>query len=256
MTRLICCLSGKGGVGKTTLVSNLSAALADFGENTIAIDANLTTPNLGLHTGLHLVQNTLHNVLKGQISVNNALYPHPYGFTVIPASMNLNDLKGVDPTRLAEVSFSLLGKANYILLDGAAGLGKEALSALAASDEIIIVTNPSYSAITDAVKVVKIAQNSNMKILGAVVNRVKGENYELSQQKIEELMGVPVIANVPEDENVSRSQAEKKLLFEYNPSSPAAIEIKKLASRITGKPYQPPSFNPSIFERLFIWLRS
>ncbi len=256
MTRLICCLSGKGGVGKTTVVSNLSAALADFGENTIAMDANLTTPNLGLHTGLHLVPQTLHHVLKGQIALNSALYPHPYGFTVIPGSMNLNELKGVDPTRLAEVSFSLLGKANFILIDGAAGLGKEALSALSASDEVIVVTNPNYSAVTDAVKIVKIAQSSNMKILGVVVNRVKGESYELSQKQIEDIIGVSVIASIPEDENVIRSQAEKKLLFEYSPTTPAAIEIKKLAAKITGKQYEPPAFNPGIWERLFIWLKS
>ena len=89
MTRLILITSGKGGVGKTTLTSNLSAALTDFGEDVIAMDANLTTPNLGLHTGMHLAPNTLHDVLKGKKELKKAIYPHPYGYKIIPASMSL-----------------------------------------------------------------------------------------------------------------------------------------------------------------------
>jgi septum site-determining protein MinD len=66
MTRTICILGGKGGVGKTTLTSNLASALAELGKDVIAIDANLTTPNLGMHLGLHFAPNTIHQVLKGQ----------------------------------------------------------------------------------------------------------------------------------------------------------------------------------------------
>ena len=158
MTRLIILTSGKGGVGKTTLTSNLAAALAGFGEDVIAMDANLTTPNLGLQLGMHLAPNTLHDVLKGNSSLKDAIYPHPYGFKVIPASLGLNDLKGVDVGRLPEISLNLLGKADYIIMDSAAGLGREAISALSASDEVIIVTNPNISAVTDALKMLKVAQ--------------------------------------------------------------------------------------------------
>ncbi|MDI6798866.1 MAG: P-loop NTPase, partial [Candidatus Aenigmarchaeota archaeon] len=65
MTRIISVIGGKGGTGKTTIASNLSAALSELGQEVIAVDANLTTPNLGLHLGLLLVPNTLHDVLRG-----------------------------------------------------------------------------------------------------------------------------------------------------------------------------------------------
>ena len=52
MGKLIVVSSGKGGVGKTTTSVNLSAALAKQGKNVILVDANLTTPNVGLHLGL------------------------------------------------------------------------------------------------------------------------------------------------------------------------------------------------------------
>lgn len=256
MTRLICCTSAKGGVGKTTVVSNLAAALADFGENTIAMDANLTTANLGLHVGMHLAPKTLHHVLKGSSSLKGATYFHPYGFKIIPASINLNDMTNVDITRLPEVTFSLLGKADYVLLDSAAGIGKEALSALSASDEVLIITNPTLPAVTDALKILRIAQNTNIKVIGTIVNRVKNSEYELSSEEIEEMLGVPVISEIPEDSNVDRAIQQKKLLYEYNPSSPAAVEIKRLAAYLVGREYSPVRFNLSFWNRFVSWLKS
>ena len=256
MTRLIVLTSGKGGVGKTTLTSNLAAALSDLGETVIAMDANLTTPNLGLQLGMHLVPRTLHDVLKGESRLKDAIYPHSYGFKIIPASLGLNDLKGVDVGRLPEVSFSLLGKANYIIMDSAAGLGREAISALSASDEIIIVTNPDLPSVTDALKILKIAQESNIKIIGTVVNRIRGHEHELSMETIEGLLGVPIIAEIPEDDNVSKSIALKEPLIKQFPNSPASIEIKKLAAYLAGKEYEKPKFigTRNLVQRLVAWL--
>lgn len=256
MTRLILLTSGKGGVGKTTLTSNLAAALAYFGENVIAMDANLTTPNLGLQLGMHLTPHTLHDVLKGESNLNDAIYPHPYGFRVIPASLGLDDLKGVDVGRLPEISFSLLGKADYIIMDSAAGLGREAMSALSASDEIIIVTNPELPAVADALKILNIAKESNIKITGTVVNRIKGNRHELSTEEIKGILGTPIIAEIPEDSNVAKSIAAKKPLIEYSPNSPAAVEIKKLAALLTGKKYEKPKLvkTRNLVQRLVGWL--
>jgi septum site-determining protein MinD len=257
MTRLILLTSGKGGVGKTTLTSNLSAALADLGENVIAVDANLTTPNLGLQLGMHLAPKTLHDVLKGEARLTNAIYPHPYGFKVIPASLGLNDLKGVDVGRLPEVSFSLLGKADYVVMDSAAGLGREALSALSASDEILIVTNPDLPSVTDALKMLKLAEESDIKVIGVVVNRIKGHDHELTGEEIKSLLDIPIVAEIPEDPNISKSIAEKKPIVKYSPNSPAAVEIKRLASFLVGKEYKEIelSENPGFFQRIINWFK-
>ena len=238
MTRLMIITSGKGGVGKTTLSSNLAAALTDFGENVIVMDANLTTPNLGLHLGMHLTPNTLHNVLKGESRLKDAIYPHPYGFKVIPASLGLKDLEGVDVGRLTEISLNLIGKADYVIMDCAAGLGREAISALSASDEVIIVTNPDLPSVTDALKVLSIAKKTNVKIIGVVINRVRGNLFELDRDEIENMLKVQVISEIPEDPNVALSVAAKKPLIGFLPNSPAAVEITKLAARLSGRKYQ------------------
>jgi len=249
MSRLILITSAKGGVGKTTLSSNLAAALAEQGEDVIVIDANLTTPNLGLHLGMHLTQKTLHHVLSGKSRLKDAIYPHPQGFKVIPASLALSDLSGIDAGRLPEVTFSLLGKADYIIMDCAAGLGREAISALAASNEIIVVTNPNLPAVTDALKVTKLAQESNIKVIGAVINRVKGKKHELTSEQVEDLLSVPILGEIPEDSKVDESIAEKKTLIEYSPESPAAVEITKLAHVLTGRRFEKKS--KPLYQRFF-----
>lgn len=255
MTRVIDIVSGKGGVGKTTLTSNLAYALTELGQDVIAVDANLTTPNLGLHLGFHLAPKTLHDVLKRKTKLKNSIYPHPFGFKIIPASLNINDLKGVDVGRLPEVTLSLLGKTDIVLMDSAPGLGREALSSINAADEILIITNPDIPSVTDALKTLKLAEETNKNVLGVVVNRVRRKAHELTKKEIEEMLGVPVLVEIPEDKNVLRSVAAKNPIIDYYPFSPASVEIRRLAHILVGVPFkykQLRRFN--ILERLVKWM--
>jgi septum site-determining protein MinD len=235
MTRVLAVIGGKGGVGKTSLVSNLAAALTDLGNDVIAIDANLTTPNLGFHLGYHLAPKTLHHVLKGRAKLKDAIYHHSYGFRVIPGSISNDELKGVDVGKLPEVMVNLIGKADYVLMDSAAGLGREAVASIGAANEILIITNPDIPSVTDALKTVKIAESLNKKIVGVAVNRIKGKNYELERREIEDMVGYPVISEIPEDNSLEQALAAKKTLIEMNKKSPAAKEIRRLAYTLEGK---------------------
>ncbi len=255
MTRIILLTSGKGGVGKTTIASNLAYALTELGEDVIAVDANLTTPNLGLCMGIPLAQHTLHDVLRRETKLRNAVYMHPYGFKLIPASMSIKDLGGVDVGRLPSVTLSLLGQADYVIMDCSAGLGREATSAIAAADEIILVTNPDLPSVADALKTANLVKKLKKRIIGVVVNRIKRKEYELSKEEIEGLIEAPVIAEIPEDVEVARSIAAKRPVVDYNPNSPAAVEIRRLAHKLTGRPFKyrrPKNFR--ILERLIGWM--
>lgn len=255
MTRTIAIISGKGGVGKTTLTSNLAAALAELGEDVVAVDANLTTPNLGLHLGMHFAPLNIHDVLKGEAKLKDATYPHPFGFKVVPASMSVDDLTGIDPTRLYEVVLNLTGKTNFILLDSAAGLGREAISALQAADEVLVVTNPNLPSVADALKTVKLAERINKKIIGIVANRVRKKEYELTKEEIEEMIGYPVVAQIPEDSEVAKAIFAKTPVVNYSPNSPASIEFKRLAHYLTGRPFlEKPRFHFTLLERLVNWM--
>ncbi|MEM5878935.1 MAG: cell division ATPase MinD [Candidatus Aenigmatarchaeota archaeon] len=255
MTRAIAIISGKGGVGKTTLTSNLASALCLQGEDVVAVDANLTTPNLGLHLGMHFAPITLHDVLKGESKLRDATYPHPFGFKVVPASMSVDDLTGIDPSRLYEVVLNLTGKTNFILLDSAAGLGREATSALQATEEVLIITNPNLPSVADALKTIRLAERLDKKIIGVVANRVRKKEYELTKAEIEEMTGYPVLAQIPEDNNVTKAIFAKMPVVNYSPHSPAAIEFKRLACLLTGKPFlEKPRLHFTLIDRLVNWM--
>ena len=257
MTRVILISSGKGGSGKTTLTSNLAASLAQLGKDVIAIDANLTTPNLGMHVGLQMPAKTLHHVLRGEARIREATYPHPLGFKVMPASISVDDLKNVDVGRLPEVTVNLIGKTDFVLLDCAAGLGREAVSAIEAADEMLVVTNPEMTSVVDSLKAVDLAKRRNKKILGVVVNRKKNRWHEMPNHKIEDLIGAPIIAEIPEDPYIQQSIHLKKPLVSMMPDSPAAVEVRRLAHWLIDKPFEyeyPEEEYPTLVHRLAKWL--
>jgi len=234
MTRIISVVSGKGGAGKTTLVANLGAALAELGKDVTIIDANLTTPNLGFHLGVPLYPTTLHDVLKGKARIQDALYKHDSGVKIIPAGIGVDDLKGIDARDLPNSLLDLLGTTDIILIDAAAGLGREALSAIESSDEILLVTNPELPAVADALKAMKLAQEVGTKVSGVVLNRVTGQGHEMSVDDIKAMLEADVLAAVPEDDSVKKAIAMKTPVVHYNPNSKASREIRKLATQIAG----------------------
>jgi septum site-determining protein MinD len=253
MTRIISVLSGKGGVGKTTLVSNLGAALVKKGKNIIILDGNVTTPNLSLHLGIPFYPVTLHDVLNKKAPIEAAIYHHESGLRIIPASLSYEAVKDVDMERFQAVLMKLLGKADIVIVDAAAGLGKEALAAINVADELIVVTNPDLPAVTDALKTIKIAEEKGTKILGVVVNRVRGLRHELSLNEIKSILEVPIIAAVPEDLAVPRSIAKRIPVVHHKPNSKASLEFHRLAARIIGEPWMAVK-QKSWIERLFFWL--
>lgn len=255
MTRIIGLIGGKGGVGKSTIVANLAVSLAQLGHQVIAVDANLTTPNLGLHLGLHLASKTIHDVLKGTSRIQEAIYPHPLGFKVLPASINVNDLVDVDVERLHDVTISLIGKYDYVLLDCAAGLGREAITAMSACDEILIITNPDLPSVTDALKTKEIAKGLNKRVAGVIVNRVRNKWYEIPKWDIEDMLGEKIIAEIPEDINVNKTVFLKIPLVDYNPDTPAAIEMRRLAHFLTGRSFDIKYKQKySLLDRLVNWV--
>lgn len=248
-------ISGKGGVGKTTTAANLGAALTEFGKDVVVLDANLTAPNLSFHLGIPLYPVTLHDVLKKKANINDAIYNHHSGIKVIPASLSVKALRGLDTDKLHDIVDDLQNE--FIIVDAAAGLGKEAQAAIGIADDVIVVTAPEMPAVTDALKTIKIAEQSEINVLGAVINRVKGARHELSSADIKSILEVPILSIIPEDPKVPQSIAMKMPVVHFSPKSVAARKFKKLAADIIGKRYiEPKQKSPfeHIFEQMFGWL--
>jgi septum site-determining protein MinD len=252
MTRIIAVASGKGGVGKTTVVSNLSAALAGFNRSVIAVEGNTTTPNLGLHLGIPLYPKTIQDVMRGKAGIREAMHYHSDGFRVIPGDMSVDKVISPQPHRMVDAVYKLLGESEFILIDTAAGLGDEAASAIKAADELLVVVNPDLASLTEALKLIKLAEKQETRAIGAVVNRIRNEGVELGQDEIEGFLGIPVIGKISEDYAVRRAASEGSPVVTHSPGSLAAQQFMAMAASLTGEGY---IIRMPLIHKLFGWLR-
>lgn len=244
LSRIIGVISGKGGVGKTTIVINLGAALASkFKKDVIIVDCNVTASHLGLYLGMYYYPVSLNQVLSGEVRIDKAIYNYSIpGMRIIPASLSLNDLKGVDVAELKKHIKTLFGSADFIFLDGAPGFGREVMATIQASDELLFITTPFIPTIIDTMKCFNVASEIGAKPLGIVLNMSGEGRHELFPNEIEQLVELPVISEIPRDKNVIKSLAAKLPVIDYNPRAKASKEIMKLAAHIAGETYNPQGF--------------
>jgi len=239
VVRIIGIVSGKGGVGKTTIGLNLGAALAHhFKKNVTIVDCNVTTSHLGLYLGMYYCPITLNKVLRGEYSIEEAIQQHHTGLKVIPASLSLTDLEGIDVTGIRDSLRSIFKTNDIILLDASPGLGREAVATLKASDEVLYITNPYIPFAMDIIRNQEIVNEIGVKPLGIIVNMIHGKKYEMNKKEIEDLTRLPVIAKIPFDRNVHKSLALKVPVVTYKPYSRASREIIKLASDLIKENYE------------------
>ena len=230
-------ISIKGGVGKTTTVINLGTALSNFGRDVIILDANLSTPNIGIHLGTPSVPITLNDVLEGKKKIRDAAYIHPSGLKVILSSIALERYKEEHILKLKDAINDLEGASEVVIIDAAAGLGKEAKTAIAVADEAIIVTTPDLPSVTDALKTIKTSEKLGTKIIGIVVTKVNNDNLEMTLRNVETILEKPIIGVIPNDNSIRKSLYLKNPVNYTHPTSGASVAYKKLAAKLIGERY-------------------
>ncbi len=237
MASIIVIASGKGGVGKTTTAINLAAAMKYFGKDVLVIDGNLSTPNIGIHLNAPEVPINLNHVLRGKAEPFEAVYEHDSGIKIMPSSISIKELKKTKPEKLKNFRNHFKKISENVIIDCAAGLGNEASCAIETADELIIVTNPEMPAITDALKAVKTAEQLKKPVKGIIVTRVKKDNIELSPEVVKEMLEIPVLGMIPEDDYVRKSISIKNPVVHTYPKSRASRAYKEIAAKILDMPY-------------------
>ncbi|MEN9626026.1 MAG: hypothetical protein RL557_354 [archaeon] len=254
MTKIYAIISGKGGVGKTTTTINVGTSLNKLGEDVIIVDGNLTTPNIGIHLGAPIVPITLNHALHGQSNIEDAIYEHESGTKIIPASLSLKEIEKIDYKKIPEVIKKLKKLTDHVIIDAAAGLGEEARLSIDAADEIIIVTNAEMSAVTDALKTIKLAEEYNKPVKGFIITRHTGARSEMSIASIQDMLEIPLLGIIPEDHAIKESQALKNAVIYTHPRSRAAQQYIESARRIRGEDI--PVRNPNAITFFGIFLQS
>lgn len=245
--RKIAFTNQKGGVGKTTTTINTGAGLSKMGYKVLLVDmdpqANLTY-SLKMHSS-RLDKNVYH-VLKGQLSVSEAVMPHT-DFDILPSSIELSgaEMELVnEPARESLLKYALDDLGNeydFVLIDCPPNLGLLTLNAFTAVDELIIVLQSEYlalhglSKLMDVIKVVQKRLNKNLKVEGIVCtlyDQRKNLNREVVGH-IRDYFGSKVFNTVIRD-NIALAEAPShhKTIFEYDGESFGAKDYLMLAKEI------------------------
>jgi len=235
--RVISILSTKGGVGKTTIASNLALALRSFGRQTVLLDFNFTTPHISLYFNLLHVNKTLNNFLRNECSFNEVVYRHSSGLAIVPTSLSLNDVVSIDSS-LKNVIEDNLKDFEFVIIDSAPGLGREAMISLNSCQEAIFVATPDFVSIFDVVKTYRLINSLPEKpvVLGIILNRVKRKSYEMRKEEVERYSGLTVFGEIRESEAFLRSLSQRIPAFFYDKNISEAFKL--LAVKIAGIPYE------------------
>ncbi len=234
MAKIYSVVSGKGGVGKTSSAINLGAALNSLGEEVVVVDANLSTPNIGLHLGAPIVPVTLNHVLKNDAEILDAIYKHESGLKIIPSSLSLEKLRGIKHEKIQEVTRMLKNFTEHIILDSPPGLGKETEASISAADEVILITQGEMPAVTDALKTLKLAEQLNKNVKGFIITRFKGRKTEMPLENIMDMLELPLLGIVPEDKNMQKALILKKPIINTHPRSRASRAYQEIARKMLG----------------------
>jgi flagellar biosynthesis protein FlhG len=241
--KVISVASGKGGVGKSNLSVNLSIALADIGYKVLLLDADLGLANVNILLGVIPKSNIFH-VIQGKKKLNEIVLTVPQGIDIIAGASGFSELANLS----GEVRKNFirdLGKFqayDYLVIDTAAGLHSTVLSFIQASQEVIIITTPEPTAITDAYGIIKAIVNLGFTNIKLVVNKVRNimEGKKVSDRIIQiasQFLKVRInsLGYLYEDEALVRAVKMQEPLVRAFPSSRLAKSFYHLAGVIANR---------------------
>jgi len=177
IARSIAVTSGKGGVGKTNFVANLSIVLSKLGKKVLIIDADLGMANVDVIYGIRPRFNLFH-VITGQKKISEITVTGPGGVLLVPGGSGIVELANINEgerRHFISAMRELESRIDIILVDTSAGINKNVMCFLKACSEIMVITVPEPPAMADAYGLIKAMVHSEKNPshrFGLVVNRV------------------------------------------------------------------------------------
>lgn len=235
--------SGKGGVGKTNLSVNLAVSLAQQGRRVVLIDADLGLANVDVVLGLTPQKNLFHLFHDGA-TLNDILFPTPYGFSILPASSGMSEMLALSTGQkleLLEAVDVLEDQLDYLIVDTGAGINDNVLYFNLAAQERLVVLTPEPTSLTDAYALIKVLKLNHgvehFKVLVNMASDAKSakEMFSRLYQACDHfLSGVSLdfAGFIPRDPQVRKAVVQQKPFCIMNPDSSACLAVQQVARTI------------------------
>ncbi|MEE9133224.1 MAG: Mrp/NBP35 family ATP-binding protein [Gemmatimonadota bacterium] len=243
MRRVIAVSSGKGGVGKSTVATNLAVALASRGHKVGLLDADVYGPDIPIMFGVHA---------RPRVTPDERVVPlEAYGVKIMSVGFLIDDdtpaiwrgpiVMGIIRQFLQQVDW---GELDYLLVDMPPGTGDAQLSLvqLAKVDGALMVTTPQGVAVGDVLKGIKMFERVDVPVLGLIENMSGfvcphcGEQTAVfgrgGGEKLAAITGVPFLGQVPLGEAVTAAGDAGCPTVVAEPESPEGAAFMKLADSI------------------------
>jgi flagellar biosynthesis protein FlhG len=242
--KVLAVTSGKGGVGKTNIVTNLAIALARQGARVLVLDGDLGLANVDLLLGV-APQYDLQDAILGDKRIEDIVLEGPEGIRVVPASSGVEELANLDEYRTECLLRSLASveeDVDLILIDAPSGIGTHSVAMSQAADEIIVVTTPEPTSFSDAYAMIKVLSQRPLKCVPALlVNQANSENEALEvSRRVQSVakrflnLDIEYWGFILADESVPKSVLRQEPFLSTYPYSPASSCIVRLARRVLG----------------------
>jgi len=237
--RVISVSSGKGGVGKTNLTSNLAYNIAKTGKKVLILDADLNLANVDVLLGLTPRYN-LHHVFQGERTMSEVMVEGPGGIMILPGSSGIMELANLTESQklyFLEEMEEIGRDIDILLVDTAAGINDNVIYFNLASQERIILLTPEPTSLTDAYALIKVLSSQHdVKKFKIVVNQTISSHEALAVFKklstvcdqFLETISLDLLGTIPSDQHLTKAVRRQKLVSELFPEA----ESSKMFGRI------------------------
>ena len=262
-TKIIAITSGKGGVGKSTLAANISNLLASQGYRVAVFDADIGLANLDIIFNVKASKNLL-NVLKGEASLQEVVIEVKENLLLIPGEsgdeiFDFNNQVILDRF-MEEASF--LDSLDYLIIDTGAGIGHNVQLFLEEADEVIVITMPDPSAITDAYATIKVTSQINSHInliLNHVSNQEEGNLIfnkikNVATNNLDNSLELHYLGALSDDKTISNASKYRLLFTQEYPNSVSTFELNEIIQNLVHK-VEHKVLNPKVRKSFAVFVR-
>jgi len=200
--------SPKGGVGTTTIATNLAISLhKTLKEDVLLIDGKLLFGHVALYlnllTGNSITDLIAHAGMLDQQLMKQVVVKHTSGIHVLPSPNSITEAQGIGPENLYKVIQSLQQVFPNIIIDGGSNLNENTVTFMDSSDRILVVLNSDLASMRDVRQFMEVTATLSYpkdKIL--LILNLTGRKGDVKREEIENILKMEVFGKIPADENI------------------------------------------------------